>query len=348
MLVDLQHNGAFGIDFHSFQTEDTSNLDKIASLVRAHGVGRFQPTFVTADVDVSIKSASNINKRLLADDDLNALMGNFFHEGIFISPYDGWRGAHDSKYVQNPNYDLFKKIDDASGNRFKMVNLAPEENGGLEFIEDAIADGKIVSIGHAGPDSKTIAESVARGATMVTHFGNGAASEINRFANPFWSFLHHKELKLGLICDGFHLPLELVSAALQCKGKDSCWITSDASPYSGCESGSYSGGTLADLVITEDRCIHLASGREYLAGNWFQQDRCVEFLVEKLAIDFLEAWEMCSIVPAKIIGINLPKIEVGEEASFVLAKYNNGVIIEQSIHLGKEYLKSPITPIDIL
>ncbi|MHC4874218.1 MAG: hypothetical protein ACYTFY_20395 [Planctomycetota bacterium] len=358
VLVDLQHNGSFGIDFHNFLTDDTSGLDKIADFVRAHGVGRIMPTFVSADVDNSIISAGNINKRLSEDADLNTFMESFFHEGIFISPEDGWRGAHPLEQVKKPDYELFKRIDDASGNRFKMVNVAAEEKGGLDFVEAAAKDGKVVALGHAGPNSEIVAEAVARGATMVTHFGNGAKAEIKRFDNPFWAFLHHKELRLGLICDGFHLPKELVSAAIQCKGRENCWIVSDASPYSGCDAGSYDGGSLVPFVITEDRCIHLASGREYLAGNWFQQDRCVEFLVQNLNYDFLEvqnlnydfleAWEMCSTVPANMMGINIPEIKEGEEASFALAKYDDGVVIDQSVHLGKEYLKESIRPEAIL
>jgi len=275
-------------------------------------------------------------------------MESFFHEGIFISPEDGWRGAHPLGQVKKPEYELFKRIDNASGNRFKMVNVAVEVEGGLDFVEAAAKDGKIVALGHSGPNAEAIAEAVARGATMVTHFGNGALATIKRFDNPFWAFLHHKELRLGLICDGFHLPKELVSAAIQCKGKENCWIVSDASPYSGCDAGSYDGGSLGPFVITEDRCIHLASGREYLAGNWFQQDRCVEFLVQNLKYDFLDAWEMCSIVPANLMGIDIPEIKEGEEASFVLAKYDDGVVIDQSVHLGKEYLKESIRPDAIL
>lgn len=346
VLVDLQHNGALGVDFHSFLTDDTSNLDKIADFVRSHGVGRIMPTFITTSVEDTIKSAENINKRLSSDSNLNALFGSFFHEGIFISPEDGWRGAHPKEFIKEPDYKLFKEIDNASGNRFKMVNVAAEEKGGLDFVEQAVKDGKVVSLGHARPNAEVIAEAVKRGATMVTHFGNGAAQMVKRFDNPFWSLLHHDQLKLGLICDGVHLPPELVSVALKCKGKKGCWIVSDASPNSGCPAGNYDGGALTPFVITEDRRIHLAESKDTFAGNWFQQDRCVEFLVEKVGIDFLEAWQMCSVIPAEMMGISIPEIKAGQEASFVMAKYDNGVVIEQSVHFGREYLTSPVRPLD--
>ena len=72
----------------------------------------------------------------------------------------------------------------------------------------------------------------------------------------------------------------------------------------------------------------------------------MEFLVRELGMSFTEAWEQCSTIPARMIGERLPGIEAGEEASFVLARWDDGLVIEQSVHLGVPYLKSPIQPTD--
>ncbi len=335
-LVDLQQNGALGTYFTSFCEKDPENLNKIADYLRQHGVGRVQLTSTTGPLATLKKSLSAIDKKLSAESDLESLFYGIFHEGIFLSPRGGWRGAHPAEYILLPDYELFKRLNDASGGRIKTVNIAPEEVGGLEFISKAVADGFAVALGHCCPDAETIREAVKRGATQVTHFANGAAPTIHRFKNPFWAFLNEPSLKLGLICDGFHLPPEVVGTAFKCKGKENCFIVSDASGYSGFPPGLYKRDENRSFEIREDGFLHLA-GQEILMGAWFQLDHGVEFLVKNLNMSFEDAWRQCSEIPAKVAGIKLPEIKVGEKADFVIARWQDELIIEKSIFNGKEY-----------
>ena len=54
-----------------------------------------------------------------------------------------------------------------------------------------------------------IDEAVKRGASLVTHLGNGCTTNIHRFNNPLWSFLNHEKLKAGFIADCFGRSKEL-------------------------------------------------------------------------------------------------------------------------------------------
>jgi N-acetylglucosamine-6-phosphate deacetylase len=84
------------------------------------------------------------------------------------------------------------------------------------------------------------------------------------------------------------------------------------------------------------------AGNERLAGAWFQADRAIEVLVRTQGLTLPEAWRFCSELPASIIGETLPAIEVGEEASFVIARWDDGLLLEQSVHHGQPYLEAPI------
>jgi N-acetylglucosamine-6-phosphate deacetylase len=200
----------------------------------------------------------------------------------------------------------------------------------------------MVAIGHCFPDTHAVQEAVKCGASIVTHFANGVAPQIHRFKNPFWAMLENSKLKFGLICDGFHLPPELVKVALKFKGFSNCFPVSDASHWSGCPDGLYCREGYPNVVIEKNGYMHIEN-EDLLAGAWFQQNRCVEFLVEKVGMDFLDAWNQCSLIPAEIVGIRLPEIKKGEEASFVLANWDKGLVIEQSVHCGKPYLKQHLT-----
>ena len=342
-LVDLQQNGALGTYFTNFCNEDPENLNKVADFLRKHGVGRVQLTTTTASINSLKKSLSAIDKKLSAEPELESLFYGIFHEGVFISPRDGWRGAHPAEHILFPDYAMFERLNDASGNRIKTVNVAPEEPGGLAFISKAVSHGFTVAIGHCCPDNKVVKEAVKLGASLVTHFANGAAPNIHRFKNPFWSFLDEPDLKLGLICDGFHLPPEVVGTAFKCKGTENCFVVSDASGYSGYPPGLYERDNNRSFEIRADGLLHLA-GQEILMGAWFQLDRGVEFLVKQLNMPLTDAWRQCSEIPAKIAGIKLPVMQAGENADFVLASWDDGLVIEQTVFNGKQYLDSPYRP----
>ncbi len=334
VLVDLQHNGALGAYYGDIPRLGLEKLREIAAYLRRNGVGRCLLTLVTQERSELDRVADFLGGVLERDADLARLFFGIFHEGVFVSPREGWRGAHAPAWIERPNWDRLKELDDRTGGRIRLVNVAPEEPGGLKFIEQAVAAGKMVTLGHCCPSDEVVDAAIRAGARMVTHFGNGAASQIHRFENPFWTFLDRDELALGLICDGFHLPGSVVRTAMKCKGREKCLPVSDASGCSGLGAGVYQIAGGRRVRVTPSGRVHLASNAEVLAGGWFQQNRSVEFLVREAGFSFPEAWDQCSRVPARAVGLVLPEIAEGEEASFVLAHWKEGVVIGQAVHAG--------------
>jgi len=343
VLVDLQHNGSLGVTFNELHAAEPEALSRIATHLRRHGVGRCLATTTTYPEDDLVRTAGQLRTWLDHDADLDALFCGLFHEGIFISPEDGWRGAHVRDWVRPPDLDHFQRFNAASGDRVRIVNVAPEQPGAMAFIDGVVAAGARVTLGHGNPDAQTVAAAVDHGATLVTHFGNGAPPSIHRHRNPLWSYLAHPQLHVGLICDGFHLPPDLVRAALQAKGRDGCYIVSDASGYGGMPPGTYTHTGWGEFAVSPDGYIHVVDS-EMLSGAWFQLDRGVEFLVRHVGLDFLTAWELCSRTPARIAGIELPDLTPHSEASFVLAHWDDGLVLDQCVHRGHPYLTHPLRP----
>lgn len=336
-LVDLQHNGALGIAYNNLAEDAPSQLHRVAEHLIRNGIGRCLATFTTCPYERLNTAATAFDQALSADKMLDTLFSGIFHEGVFISPKAGWRGGHDPVYILPPDWEKFSRLQELSGGRIRLVNIAPEEPGAIEFIKKAHAAGIKVALGHCCPDTATIATAVDAGASLVTHFGNGASPEIHRFQNPFWGFLDQAGLALGLIGDGFHLPPELVRVALRCKGIESCFMVSDANNYSGCIPGTYQRIGGLDCVIEKNGFIHVV-GQEILAGAWYQNNHSVEFLVNQVGLDLPTAWRLCSTIPAKLLGIQLPQLQPGDEATFVQAHFNKQTLhIEQSVFCGNNH-----------
>ena len=110
-------------------------------------------------------------------------------------------------------------------------------------------------------------------------------------------------------------------------------MVSDANIYSGCAPGLYHRIGGLDCVIEKNGFIHVA-GQEILAGAYFSQNRCVEFLCQKCGVDFLTAWKMASVYPARIAGIDLPMLRCQDEASFVICRPGR---MEKTVFKGVEY-----------
>ncbi|MFP4027958.1 MAG: hypothetical protein ACLFWL_09220 [Candidatus Brocadiia bacterium] len=168
MLVDLQQNGALGRYYNELHDVSVEHLENVAGLLRRHGVGRCLITLTTYPEEPLLQSAAQLGQWLDERPDLASLFTGVFHEGIFVSPEDGWRGAHNRDWLRTPDYDCVRQIDEAIGRQVRMVNVPPEQPGGLEFLAAAVADGKIAAIGHASPEAKTIRAAIERGASVVS------------------------------------------------------------------------------------------------------------------------------------------------------------------------------------
>lgn len=320
-LVDTQHNGALTHAYNNMTENSAGELQEIAGHLKKNCVGRVLATFTTTDYPRLEKAAGALNKILSADPMLGALFTGIFHEGVFISPDKGWRGGHAPEFIMPPDYNRFSRLNESAGGLIKLVNVAPEVDGALDFIEKVSASGIKVALGHCHPNAATIHKAADCGASIITHFANGSAPEIHRFNNPFWGFLDEDRLSPGLVGDGFHLTPEVVRTVVKCKGPENCFMVSDANIYSGCAPGLYHRIGGLDCVIEENGFIHVA-GQEILAGAWFQQNKCVKFLTDTCGFDFETAWKMCSVYPARIAGIDLPMLKAGDEATFVVYPQN--------------------------
>ncbi len=146
-LFDLQINGCGG---HSFNSENLT-LDAIREVVhtcRRHGVGSFCATLVTNAAEALLHGFSTLRKACADDADINRAIPAFHLEGPYISPVDGPRGAHPRSHVRPPDWDEFRRFQDAAGGRIRLLTLAPEQDGALPFIEKLTASGVVVALGH--------------------------------------------------------------------------------------------------------------------------------------------------------------------------------------------------------
>lgn len=222
-------------------------------------------------------------------------------EGPYISPEDGPRGAHPQEHVQPVTKDDFARRQDVTGGRIKLVTLAPEVPGALSLIEQLVATGVRVAIGHTAASVEQIRDAVKAGATLSTHLGNGCAGVMPRHPNLLWEQLAADELLASLIVDGHHLPAATVKSMVRAKTPCRTILVTDAIAAAGCAPGEYELNGQRVLYHEEGWVAPLH--RRWLAGSVLTLDRAVANTVHATGLPIESVWPMASEHPARYLGL---------------------------------------------
>ncbi|HWP68489.1 MAG TPA: amidohydrolase family protein, partial [Rectinemataceae bacterium] len=260
-------------------------------------------------------------------------------EGPYISSEDGPRGAHDPRYVRDPDFDEFQEWQDASEGLVKIVTVAPEREGALAFIQQVAATGCVVAIGHSAAPPETIREAIAAGCTLSTHLGNGSHATLPRLKNYLWEQLAADELNAGIIADGFHLPASVLKVFARAKGLDRLILVSDVAAPAGLEPGRHLWGNL-EVELFPDGHIGLAD-TPYLAGAGHLIDWNIPTFIRASGASLAEAIRLCTINPARLLGLGRYELRpsTGDKANLVLFRFGDRgekLSIEKTIIAGQE------------
>jgi N-acetylglucosamine-6-phosphate deacetylase len=242
-LFDIQINGYLGRGFKDADIGPEGIRDLCWSILLS-GTTSFLPTITTDDAHTMRAAMANIDVACRAYPDVAAMIAGIHQEGPWISPSNGPRGAHRAQWVVSPRWEDFGALQAASGNRIRLLTVAPEVTGMMEFIRQVSAQGTIVSLGHHQATKETILRAIEAGARCVTHLGNGCAMVMPRHPNILWIQAAEDRLYADIISDGHHLPADTVKVLYRAKPRDRLILVSDAISMAGASPGLYhdSGG----------------------------------------------------------------------------------------------------------
>ncbi len=317
-LIDIQINGFLGVDF-SDQNLSAEDLRKATKALLQNGVTTFLPTIITNDFE-NLKRSFSILTRILDDEELSLSVPGFHLEGPYISPVQGYRGAHLEKYVRLPNWSEFAELQEAANNRIKLITVAPEVEGAIPFIRKCVESGVVVALGHHNGSSDLIHQAVDAGASLSTHLGNGCANLINRHENPLWPQLADSRLSATIIADGFHLNKDQLQCFYKMKDVGKTILVSDALDLAGLPPGEY---------IRMERVVVLSEVVRYpaenvLAGAASPLSSCVLNMMKYTNCGLENAIKMSASNPAELLGLrDIGVIDAGKRANLMLFTLEN-------------------------
>jgi N-acetylglucosamine-6-phosphate deacetylase len=333
-FIDIQLNGFAGINFCDANL-DPGKAPNILPALWKTGVTTFCPTVIT-------NSQENLLRCFRALEEARRIDARFawsapcYHlEGPYISP-GGSRGAHNPKLMRPPRWEEFLELQGAAGGRIGIVTLAPELPGALEFIRRAREAGLVVSMGHTDATPEQIHQGAEAGAQLSTHLGNGCPQLIDRHQTPLWAQLAIDPLAASLICDGFHLPPDLVRVIQQIKGIDRCILITDAVHVAGLSPGRY---RLVDLEIELlDTGQVVAADRHSMAGSALSMNRAVQVFRDYADVPLEQAIRAATANPARLLHRyeTCSEVEAGQPANLTLFRPGGDALAIETVILRGE------------
>ena len=308
-FIELQVNGAMGCDL----TADPSSLWEVGAALAAYGVTSFLPTIVT-----SPPSTAEAALAVLAEGPPAAYRGarplGLHLEGPFISPRR--HGAHDSALLRAPEATRWSREAGVT-----MVTLAPELPGGLDLVRALTEAGVIVSAGHTNASAAEARAGVDAGIRYATHLWNAMPPLGHREPGAVGALLTDDRVTLGLIADGHHLAPETMRLTWRAAGPGRISLVSDAMAGLGLPPGHH---VLAGVTaLVSDGTARTEEG--ILAGSIIGLDAAVRMFVAAVGCSPDDAIDAVTAVPARLLGLPRPSLDVGAPADLVLLDEGLGV-----------------------
>ncbi|KAK3100096.1 hypothetical protein FSP39_014705 [Pinctada imbricata] len=326
-FIDIQINGAFGVDFSADVDTIEDGVQKVAEGLLAHGVTSFCPTLVTSPKEIYTQIVPKVKKKNGSKDGAGIL--GLHLEGPFINKEK--KGAHNELYIQTLEngfsdvMDTYTSLEDVA-----IVTLAPElDNSGM-VIQELVNRGITVSVGNKPGHSKANLVqgelAVKQGASTITHLFNAMLPFHHRDPGLIGLLTskmlpEDKTVYYGLISDGIHTHPAALRIAYRIHPEGMVLVT-DAIPAMGLPQGQHHIGS--QLIEIKDRGKRaVIAGTETLCGRFVTLilSTCCEhipFLTIHCGKVF--ALEAATLHPAQVLGITDKKgtLDYYTEADFVI------------------------------
>ena len=289
-LVDIHTHGFGGFDYLDGTPEATATIRRTMA---EKGTTSLLATVMTQSRETMRQACANV--AACAGTGEGAHIRGIYLEGPFFS--DAYKGAQHPDYICDPDPAFFAELQAASGDRVKIVSLAPERAGALDFIRDL--EGVRAFIGHTDADYDTAAAAIEAGACGLTHTFNGMRGLHHRTPNALGAALTADGVYCECICDGYHVHPAMVKLLYQAVGRERFAVISDSLRPGGLPDGEYTSG--GQPVTIKDGLARLHNGTIAGSSTWLLQE--VRNLVNWGILTLEDAVYAASAVPAKAAGI---------------------------------------------
>lgn len=332
-FIDMHVHGGGGYDFMDGSEEA---FLKIAQTHAQYGTTSMVPTTLTSEKEDLLQTLDCYEQARQHNTKGAHLLGMHL-EGPYFALNQ--RGAQDPRYIRNPDPEEYKEVLDSSSSILRW-SAAPELAGAIEFGKYLRSKGILAAVAHTDAIYEEVLEAFENGYSLITHLYsamNGVTRRnAFRYAGTVEAAYLLDEMDVEIIADGIHLPAPLLKLVHKIKGPGRTALITDAMRAAGMPPGESTLGSLRNglKVIVEDDVAKLPD-RTAFAGSVATADRLVRNMINLAGVPLLEAVQMITSTPARIMGVDKYKGSLlpGKEADIVL--FDDQVTIDTTIVGGR-------------
>lgn len=335
-FIDLQINGAFGVDFTKLLEEKDcpfGGFREFSKKIVRGGCTSFCPTLITSTPSsyrTSIARVNNYTKALQKESHDHGCHNTPFWSGGYASslgmhlegPFITNKGAHPGSLLRTHDGKL-EMVDEVFGplEGVGIITMAPELGGASRVIRSLTEKGVVVSLGHSHATFDEGIAGLESGARFITHLFNAMEGFHHRdpgIIGLLGSTSHQSQFYYGLIADGIHAHPASIKIAASTHARGVVLVT-DAMAAMGLDAGRYK---LGDVTVDIPPCRTKAvvADTETLAGAITPIDECVRNFYAYTHCSLVEALEAATLHPARCLRIEDRKgsLDFGCDADVVL------------------------------
>ncbi|MBA2533753.1 MAG: N-acetylglucosamine-6-phosphate deacetylase [Rubrobacter sp.] len=285
-FIDLQINGAFGIDVGP----DTKALEALIRELPKTGVTSFLSTAVSWPAERYVDFVGAMRETSSSPGE--AILGAHIEEP-FLSL--ARKGAHDPANLQPVDLELTERL--VGSGMVRMMTLAPELPKAKEAIRLLRDGGVVASAGHTEASYEEMLRAIDSGLPMGTHLYNAMSSFEHRAPGAVGALLTDDRVRVSIIADGVHVHEGVLRLAYQQKGPEDLALVTDAMEAAGMAEDEYEFS--GRRVPLENGSVRLPDGT--LVGSASTMDQAVCNSVKFMGIPLEDAVRMASETPAEIL-----------------------------------------------
>lgn len=299
-FFDIQVNGFGGIDFNQDDLTP-EDLNLACRRLLDDDVEGILATIITESPEKMIARLERLVALRERDPLVRSVIVGLHVEGPFLSPEDGFRGAHPVDAIRQADEGLAARLVEAGQGLVRIFTLAPEQDRGARVTRSLHNAGVVVSGGHTNATLDELRAGIDAGLSMMTHLGNGCPRHLLRHDNIIERALFLREhLWLSFIPDGVHVPYPALRNYLDLAG-DRALLTSDAMAAAGLGPGTHRIGRWT-VEVKEDLAAWAPDG-SHLLGAARSLKGSVEGLINHLGLTPEQIEALAWFKPRQSIGL---------------------------------------------
>ena len=326
-LTDLHFHGCVGEDF-SDATPD--GLQAMADYELSRGITQICPAGMTLVEDQLTRICENAAAHRAKRAGGAELVGINL-EGPFLCKAK--KGAQNEAFLHDPDLAMLHRLQQAAQGMVKLVTLAAEQPGALDFIRGAGQEGVTVSLGHTTADYDTACAAYQAGARQATHLFNAMPPFTHRAPGVVGAAFDNHQVKVELITDGVHIHPSVVRAVFRLFGAARVILISDSLRATGMPDGRYPFGG-QEIEVHGNRAT-MVGAPDTLAGSVSDLMACLKSAVS-FGIPLADAVRAAAVNPAQVLGIfsQVGSLDVGKTA--------NVVVLDQNLELKDVFFRGQL------